>query len=129
MLLITIRQPKATISTISNVATATLESALPTSKSTATMLAPEEIFATSSSLQRARSELTPVEKRTLRARQRKARQRQRNALNKSVDKYAKTTGLGSVKRQKEAALKSIVKHGKGVTVVGKKIAKDNKSKT
>ena len=129
MLLITIRQPKATISTISNVATATLESALPTSKSTATMLAPEEIFATSSSLHRARSELTPAEKRTLRARERKARQRQRNTLNKSVDKYAKMSGLGSVKRQKEAALKSIVKHGKGVTVVGKKIAKDNKSKT
>jgi len=33
-----------------------------------------------------------------------------------------------VTRQKEAALKSIVKHGKGVTVVGKKIAKDKKSK-
>ena len=90
------------------------------------MLAPEEIFATSSSSQRARSELTPVEKRALRTRERKARQRQRDALSKSVGKYAKTT---SVSRQKEAALKSIVKHGKGVTVVGKKIAKDKKSKT
>ena len=128
MLLIIIRQPKATISTITNVATATLESALPTSKSTATMLSPEEIYATSSSLQRARSELTPVEKRALRTRERKARQRHRNALDKSVDKYAKATGLGSVKRQKEAALKSVVKHGKGVTVVGKKIAKDKKTK-
>jgi U3 small nucleolar RNA-associated protein MPP10 len=93
------------------------------------MLAPEEIFATTSSLQRARSELTPVEKRALRTKERKARQRQRDALNKSVDKYAKTTGHRSVTRQKEAALKSIVKHGKGVTVVGKKIAKDKKSKT
>ena len=130
-LLIIVGQLKATISTITNTATATLESALPTSKSTATMLAPEEIFATSSSLQRARSELTPVEKRALRTKERKARQRQRDALNKSVDKYAKTTrtGHGSVTRQKEAALKSIVKHGKGVTVVGKKIAKDKKSKT
>lgn len=129
VLLIIIRQPKATISTVANVATATLESALPTSKSTATMLAPEEIFATTSSLQRARSELTPLEKRALRSRERKARQRQRDALNKSVDKYAKTTGHKSVTRQKEAALKSIVKQGKGVTVVGKKIAKDKKSKT
>lgn len=92
------------------------------------MLAPEEIFA-SSSLQRARSELTPVEKRALRTKERKARQRQRDALNKSVDKYAKTTGHRSVKRQKEAALKSIVKHGKGVTVVGKKDTKDKKSKS
>ena len=44
-------------------------------------------------------------------------------LNKSVDKYAK---MMSVTRQKEAALKSVVNHVKGVTNVGKKIAKDKK---
>ena len=93
------------------------------------MLAPEEIFATSSSLQRARSELNPAEKRALRMRERKIRQRQHIVLSKSVDKYAKATGLGSVKRQKEEALKSVVKHGKGVTFVGKKVAKDKKMKT
>ena len=37
-----------------------------------------------------------------------------------MDKFAKMKGISGVKKQKEAALKSIVKNGKGVTVVGKK---------
>jgi U3 small nucleolar RNA-associated protein MPP10 len=113
-------QPKATISTVSNVSVATLESALPTSKSASTMLAPEEIFAPSSSDLRARSELTPGGKRALRTKQRKTRKRTRDALDKGVDKYAKMKGIRAVKKEKEAALQSIVKNGKGVTVVGKK---------
>ena len=65
--------------------------------------------------------MTPTEKRALRARERKLRQKQRRLLDKSVDKYAKkTSGLkGGVKKQKEAALESLVKSGKGVTVIGK----------
>ncbi|KAG6893362.1 hypothetical protein C0993_001329, partial [Termitomyces sp. T159_Od127] len=111
--------PKATISTISNAPTATLESALPTTKSTATMLAPEEVFAPSAAPPRARSELTPAEKRALRGRERKAKKKARDALDKNVDKFAKAKRIGSVKKQKEAALQNIVKTGKGVTVVGK----------
>lgn len=111
------RQPKAIISTVSNISAATLESALPTSKSTSSMLAPEEIFKTATSDPRARSELTPTEKRALRAKERKARRKTRDVLDKSVDKYAKMKGI---KRQKDAALKTVVKSGKGVTVVGKK---------
>lgn len=84
------------------------------------MLAPEEIFAPSSSDPRARSELTPAEKRALRTKERKARKKSRDALEKGVDKFAKVKGIGGVKKQKEAALKSVVKTGKGVTVVGKK---------
>ncbi|KAF8168067.1 U3 small nucleolar ribonucleoprotein complex, subunit Mpp10 [Crassisporium funariophilum] len=114
------KQPKATISTVSNASTATLESALPTTKSTATMLAPEEVFSSSSSSLRARSELSPAEKRSLRTKDRKTKKRQRDALDKSVDKFAKAKSIGGVKRQKQAALESVVKHGKGVTVVGKK---------
>ena len=38
-------------------------------------------------------------------------------LDTAVDKYAKAKG--SIKKQKEAALESVVKSGKGVTVVGK----------
>src|SRR6267154_5640270 len=79
------QQPKASISTVSNVSAATLESTLPTSKSTFSMLAPEEIFSTASSALRARSELTPAEKRALRAKERKARRKTRDALDKSVD--------------------------------------------
>lgn len=87
------------------------------------MLAPEEVFAPSASDLRARSELTPDEKRALRTKERKARKKSRDALDKGVDKFSKVKGIGGVKRQKEAALKSVVKTGKGVTVVGKK-AKD-----
>ncbi|KAF8912695.1 U3 small nucleolar ribonucleoprotein complex, subunit Mpp10 [Gymnopilus junonius] len=113
------KQPKATISTVTNTPTATLESALPTSQSTSTMLTPEEVFSAPSSL-RSRSELTPAEKRALRTKERKTRKRQRDALERSVDKFAKSKGIGGVKRQKQAALESVAKHGKGVTVVGKK---------
>ncbi|KAH7931008.1 Mpp10 protein [Leucogyrophana mollusca] len=119
------KQPKASISTVANVAAATLESALPTTKSASSMLAPEEIFSAPSSDLRARSELTPTEKRALRTKERKARKKTRDALDKSVDKYAKVRG---VKKQKEAALKSIVKSGKGVTVVGKRSKDLGKSK-
>lgn len=64
--------------------------------------------------------MTPIEKRALRTKERKARKRTRDVLNKGVDKYAKMKGIGGVKKQKKAALQSIVKSGKGVTVVGKK---------
>lgn len=83
------------------------------------MLAPEEVFATSSSDPRARSELTPAEKKALRGKERKAKKKNRDSLNNSVDKYAKLKGIGGIKKQKQAALASVVKSGKGVTVVGK----------
>ncbi|RPD82586.1 Mpp10 protein [Lentinus tigrinus ALCF2SS1-7] len=113
------KAPKATITSVSNVAAATLESALPTTKATSTMLAPEEVYAPASDL-RARSELTPVEKRALRNKQKKANKKARDAIDKSVQKFGRPKGLGDVKRQKEAALKTLVKSGKGVTVIGKK---------
>ncbi|KAK0456486.1 U3 small nucleolar ribonucleoprotein complex, subunit Mpp10 [Armillaria borealis] len=111
------KQAKATISSISNVATTSLESALPTTESTATMLAPEEVFAPSSADLRSRSEMTPSEKQALRAKERKARKKRRDQLDTAVDKYAKTKG--SIKSQKKVALETAVKSGKGVTVVGK----------
>ncbi|KAJ7619063.1 U3 small nucleolar ribonucleoprotein complex, subunit Mpp10 [Mycena polygramma] len=124
------KQPKATISSISNVSSATLESALPTTKSAASMLAPEEVFAAASSDLRARSELTPAEKKALRGKERKAKQKSRDNLNNSVDKYAKLKGIGGIKKQKQAALASVVKTGKGVTVVGKeKMGKSRPRKT
>lgn len=97
-----------------------MESALPTTQSVSTMLAPEEVFAPSSSTLRARSELTPAEKQSLRRKERKAKKKTRDALNLSTDKYARAHKGGSLKKQKEDALKSVVKAGKGVTVVGKK---------
>ncbi|KZV71322.1 Mpp10 protein [Peniophora sp. CONT] len=123
------KAPKATITTVTNVASASMESTLPTAKSAATMLAPEEVYQpASASALRAKSELTPEENRTLHNKHKKARRKARDALDNGVDKWAKLNGAKgakSVKAQKEAALKSVVKHGKGVTVVGKK-SQDNK---
>ncbi|KAK7064202.1 Mpp10 protein-domain-containing protein [Favolaschia claudopus] len=110
------KQPKAAITSVSNVSSATLESALPTTKSVATMLAPEEVFPAASSDPRARSELTSAEKKALRSKERKATKKSRDTLNNSVDKYAKMNGIGGVKKQKQAALASVVKSGRGVTV-------------
>ncbi|KAH9835584.1 Mpp10 protein [Rhodofomes roseus] len=118
------KAPKASISTVSNVAAASMESALPTTMSASSMLAPEEVFAPPSADDlRAKTELTPAQKRALHNKQKKAKRKARDALEKKVDKFAQSRRLGNVKKQKEAALKSVVKSGKGVTVVGKQ-AKD-----
>jgi U3 small nucleolar RNA-associated protein MPP10 len=93
------------------------------------MLAPEEIFAPTPSDLRARGELTPTEKRALRNKERKLKKKTRDTLEKSVDKYAKVRGIRGVKKQKEEALKSIVKTGKGVTVLGKKKVLSKKERT
>ena len=86
------------------------------------MFAPEEVFAPSSAEPRARSELTPAEKRTLRGKERKSRKRSRDALDKAVDKFAKKRSIDATKnlKHKQAGFESVVRSGKGVTVVGKK---------
>jgi len=114
------KAPTATISTVTNVASTSLESALPTSNTVASALAPEEIYERSSSDLRARGELSPKQKRAARNKLKKAKKSARHALDRNVDKFAKTKGSGSVKAQKSAALQSVVKSGKGVTVVGKR---------
>ena len=82
------------------------------------MLAPEEIYERSSS-DRVRGELSPKEKRADRNKLKRAKKRARDALDNSVDKFAKMKRPGGIKAQKSAALRSIVKSRKGVTVVGK----------
>ncbi|KAH0829072.1 U3 small nucleolar ribonucleoprotein complex, subunit Mpp10 [Lanmaoa asiatica] len=107
------KPPKVSITTMSDVPAASLESALPSGRSVASMLAPEEVLAPASSSDvRARSELTPAEKRARRTKERKAKKKMR-------DYIGQDRGQGSAKQEKEAALKSLVKSGKGVTVVGK----------
>ena len=109
-------RPKASVVSVGNVAAASLELALPTSQTASTMLAPEEVSAPSSRAPRSRSEMTPAEKRA-ESNKRKKQRRTREQLNKGVDAHSRVEG---VKRQKEDALKSLVKSGKGVTVIGKK---------
>jgi U3 small nucleolar RNA-associated protein MPP10 len=91
------------------------------------MLAPEEVFAPQAAQLKARTELTPAEKRSLRNKQKKAYKKQHATLDQSVQSFAKAKGAGGVKKQKDAALKSLVKTGKGVTVIGKK-SKENTKK-
>lgn len=114
------KTPKATISTVANVASTSLESALPTSNTFASMLAPEEIYGRSATAPRAQGELSPGEKRAVRSKRKKAKKKARDTLESSVGKFSRTKAAGGTKAQKSAALRSVVKSGKGVTVVGKK---------
>ncbi|WVQ99034.1 hypothetical protein IAU59_006166 [Kwoniella sp. CBS 9459] len=117
------KAPKAQITTISDLPTTTMESALPPTAAASTMLAPEELFAppTASSLV-ARSELTPEEAQKARQKARKTKQAEQKRLGDMADLYGKNKNgkkRMSVREEKEAALKGLVKSGKGVTVVGK----------
>lgn len=56
----------------------------------------------------------------MRNKQKKVNRKAREAIQRSVQDFGRPKGVGDVKRQKEAALKTLIKSGKGVTVVGKK---------
>ena len=133
-------QAKGVISVVSNLPSATMESALPTAKNASSLLAPEEVFSTAApGVVASRVELTPEEKQGLRMKKRKTRMKMRKTLDSSVDKYSrmkkgqerskdgeprdgnerKKGKKGQEKDEKARALKSIVKTGRGVTVVGK----------
>ena len=119
-----VSKPKAQITTIDNLPTTSLESAIPSTSAATTLLAPEELFAppTASSAV-ARSELTPEEAHAARTKRRKAKQGDRKRLEEMADLYGKkqggSKGRGGVRGEKERALQGLVKSGKGVTVVGK----------
>jgi U3 small nucleolar RNA-associated protein MPP10 len=70
--------------------------------------------------------MTPAEKKTLHNKARKTRKKQNEAIEKLKDSRGKSKM--SVKQQKEEALKSVVKNGKGVTVVGKGAPTNDKRK-
>lgn len=124
------KQPKAQISTISNLPTTSMETALPPTSSAATLLAPQEVFAGPSAAGLvSRSELTPEEAQKARQKHRKAKQVEKRKLDGMAELYG---GGGKKKRksareEKEEALKSLVKTGKGVTVVGKGDKETNKA--
>lgn len=139
-------QAKGIISTVANVPTTTLESALPTTKTPTSLLAPEEIF--SSRIPGAvpsKAEMSSRKKQALRLKMKKSSAKMRARLDGSVDKFARMKNGGGVrsgtnvdgtkgkkgkmgreKEEKAAALKSVVKSGKGVTVVGKGSGKEKK---
>lgn len=107
---------------------ASLESALPTSLSTSTLLAPEEVYTPSSLEMRARSELTPLEKKAARGKDRKKRQKEKDVLASAAANSGQAgRHAKNVKDTKEQALNGLVKNGKGVTVIGKPSKSDAKS--
>lgn len=100
-----------------------METALPPTLRATHLLAPEEVFTppTAGEL-RSRSEMTPAEKRAARGKD-KRRRRKDFAIIEGVRAAAELTGGGRGKKgeksAKDAALRSLVKEGKGVTVIGK----------
>lgn len=118
------KAPKAQIRTIENIATTSMESALPSTQAATSMLAPQEMFAGPSAGElQAREEQTPEEAKRIRGKARKAKKAERAKLAATAELYGKRK---SVKEQKEEALKSLVKSGKGVTVLGKGSKEDAK---
>lgn len=105
-------QPKASITTITNVSSITLESSLPTGQSVSTLLAPEETFVPDPTNED-RSDFTPSMKKQARQKRRKARA----SMAAAAEKFSKGT-----KGEKERAEKLLV-GTKGVTVIGKSAAK------
>lgn len=112
------KAPKAAITTVDNIATASMETALPAQQRATSMLAPQELFAgpAASDLQ-ARSEQTPEEAKRARSKARKARKATKQRIDTTVQLYGKKKM--SVREEKDAALSQLVKSGKGVTVLGK----------
>jgi U3 small nucleolar RNA-associated protein MPP10 len=96
------------------------------------MLAPEEIFIPTTSDIRDRTEMTPTEKRAVRLKERKSRKRTTNRLDHTANQVAtnrKKSKSRVTNESKKTALKSIVRSGRGVTVVGNKLsALDGKKK-
>lgn len=112
------KAPKASITTISDLPTTSMESALPPTAAASTMLAPQELFAAPSSTDLvARSELTSEEAQKLRNKHRKHKKAERKKLGEMEELYGKKRK--SAREEKEEALKGLVKSGKGVTVIGK----------
>ncbi|KAL8279145.1 hypothetical protein RQP46_008401 [Phenoliferia psychrophenolica] len=102
------KPPKATITTISNVPAIALESALPATTTTSTLLAPEEVFVPDPTNED-RSDFTPSQKKQARQKRRKARA----SIAKAAEKFS-----AGAKGDKERATKELV-GTKGVTVLGK----------
>ncbi|KAG8822305.1 hypothetical protein FRC19_006246 [Serendipita sp. 401] len=131
---------RGVISTVSNVPSTTLESALPTAKNVSSLLTPEEVFSTRvPGVIASKVEMTPGEKQSERMKRRKKRMKMAKVLDRKVvgtgtqgngkipdnqptSENGKSSGKGKKRLEKEEkarALKSVVKSGKGVTVVGK----------
>ncbi|KAJ9479518.1 U3 small nucleolar RNA-associated protein MPP10 [Pseudozyma hubeiensis] len=119
------KAPKATIQTLTNAPSVSMESALPATSSSSTMLAPEEVYERSrhsTAMDGAKSEMTPEEKQRLHNKLRQEK-RQRNDKIQDTRKALEQSGLVRSKKvnekeEKQQALKKLVGN-RGVSVIGK----------
>lgn len=119
------KAPKATIQTLTNAPSVSIETALPATASSSTMLAPEEVYERSrhsTAMDGAKSEMTPEEKQRLHNNLRKEK-RQRNEKIQDTRKALEMSGLVRAKKvnekeEKQQALKKLVGN-RGVSVIGK----------
>ena len=120
------KAPKAAIQTVSNTPSMAIESALPTTMSAGSMLAPEEVYERpthSAALEGDKSEMSHVEKQRLHNKLRYEKRRRNDRIKRTEEAIQRQRGDGprnksETKADKDKALKSLVGH-KGVTVVGK----------
>ncbi|CDW99343.1 hypothetical protein [Sporisorium scitamineum] len=119
------KAPKATIQTLTNVPSISIETALPATASSSTMLAPEEVYERSlhsTAMDGAKSEMTPEEKQRLHNKLRQEK-RQRNEKIQDTRKALEQSGLVRAKKvnekeEKQQALQKLVGN-RGVSVIGK----------
>lgn len=119
------KAPKATIQTLTNAPSVSIETALPSTASSSTMLAPEEVYERSrhsTAMDGAKSEMTPEEKQRLHNKLRQEK-RQRNEKIQDTRKALEMSGLVRAKKvnekeEKQQALKKLVGN-RGVSVIGK----------
>ncbi|GAA5845129.1 hypothetical protein JCM11251_008004 [Rhodosporidiobolus azoricus] len=120
------KAPKATITTVSNLPSISVESALPTTNSTSALLAPEEVYAasgSSSALAVDKADLTPAQKKAQRQKAREQRKSQHEKADRILEAKQRRKG---VKGEKERA-EQILLGTKGVTVIGKNGAEKAKA--
>ncbi|UTT91942.1 hypothetical protein NDA17_007688 [Ustilago hordei] len=119
------KAPKATVQTLTNAPSVSIETALPATASSSTMLAPEEVYERSrhsTAMEGAKSEMTPEEKQRLHNKLRQEK-RQRNEKIQDTRKALEMSGLVRAKKvnekeEKQQALKKLVGN-RGVSVIGK----------
>lgn len=117
------KAPKAAIQTLSNTASIAMESALPTTMSTGTMLAPEEVYEApkhAAALTGDKSEMSHTEKQRLHHQLRHEKRKRNERIQRVEAAIERQRGprKSDTKAEKDKALKGLLGN-KGVTVVGK----------
>ncbi|GAA5981130.1 hypothetical protein JCM11641_003122 [Rhodosporidiobolus odoratus] len=112
------KAPKATITTVSNLPSISVESALPTTNSTSMLLAPEEVYSatgSTSALVTDKADLTPAQKKAQRQKAREQRKGRHEKADRILQAQQRRKGVKGEKENAEQKLIGL----RGVTVIGK----------